>query len=133
MESPQGVIAVWMGKILAGEEILVYGDDETVRDYVYVDDVAHLLTHSLNDLESSDTYNLGVGKGISVIELLEIFKGSIDRPFKSRVHARRGFDNNSVILDSKKLINHFPGFEFQEIKERIRDTWDYVKKYHKKR
>lgn len=132
METPQGVIAVWMGKILANQEISVFGDDETVRDYVYIDDVAYLLMHSLKNMESSDTYNLGVGKGISVIELLEIFKESIDIPFKSRVQARRRFDNNSVVLDSKKLISHFPGFGFQELKIKIRDTWDYVKKHHKK-
>lgn len=132
METPQGVIAVWMGKILVDEEISVYGDDETVRDYVYIDDVAYLLTHSMNNLESSDTYNLGVGKGLSVIELLEIFKGSIDRPFKSRVLARRSFDNSSVVLNSTKLISHFPGFKFQELKEKITDTWDYVKKHNKK-
>lgn len=127
MDAPQGVIAVWMGKILANKEVVVYGDNETLRDYVFVEDIARLITRSLNDLDSSDIFNLGSGVGISILQLLEHFKSQIDIPFKSRIDSRRAFDNTSVILDSSKLVSFFPGFQFQSIEEKIKDTWLYLK------
>lgn len=133
MDAPQGVIAVWMGKILADEEVMVYGDRQTLRDYVCVEDIAYLLTHSLSDLNSSDVYNLGSGRGVSVLELFDIFSMIIDKPFKHRIYSRRNFDNTSVILDSSKLISYFPGFKFCNFEEKIRDTWRYVKEKHKKK
>jgi len=130
MDSPQGVIAVWMGKILKGDRIEVYGDANTVRDYVYVEDIAYLITHSINDIGPSDIYNLGTGQGISVLDLLEVFRAVIDRPFKYEVSSRRKFDNTSVILDSSKLLSFFSGVKFQRIEDKIRDTWLYVKKHY---
>lgn len=130
MDAPQGVIAVWMGKILAEEEITVYGDRKILRDYIYAEDVAYLLTHSLNHIHVSDIFNLGAGRGVSILELLDIFNAVIGKPFKHKIFSRRNFDNKSAILDSTKLVSHFPGFKFKNIEEKIRDTWTYVKEQH---
>lgn len=130
IDTPQGVIAVWMGKILADEEIMIYGDRQTLRDYVCVEDIAYLLTHSLSDINSSDVYNLGTGKGVSVLELFDIFSAVIDKPFKHKICSRRNFDNTSVILDSLKLLSFFPRFRFKNIEDKIRDTWLYVKEQY---
>ncbi|MDP3788790.1 MAG: NAD-dependent epimerase/dehydratase family protein [Candidatus Omnitrophota bacterium] len=123
MDLQQGVIGVWMGKILRNEEICVYGDSHILRDYVYVEDIAYLLTHSLTHPDSSDVYNIGTGRGVSVLDLLDIFREVIDIPFKYKIYSKRKFDNTSVILDSSKLAAFFPGLKFQKIEEKIRDTW----------
>lgn len=128
MDRPQGVIAVWMGKILREANIEIYGCRNTLRDYIYVEDIVYLLTHSLRDLSSSDTYNLGTGKGVSTFDLLDIYYKVIDEPFTHKVFPRRKSDNTSVILDSSKLISFFPGFKFQDMEEKIKHTWLYVKK-----
>lgn len=132
MDTPQGVIAVWMRKILKNEEIQVFGDNHTLRDYVYALDVAYLLTHSLRDISSSDIYNIGTGRGVSILELLEIFHSSIDQHFKYQICNRRNFDNLSVVLDSSKLLSFFPDFKFLEIEDKIKETWLSVKNEKKK-
>jgi len=48
--SPQGVIASWMRSILDGEIINVYGNEKTLRDYIYISDVSFLMTHSLKQV-----------------------------------------------------------------------------------
>jgi UDP-glucose 4-epimerase len=128
----QGVIAMWMKKILDGEEVEVCGDENTFRDYVYVKDVAFLMAHSVNDIDSSATYNIGTGKGVSIIELFNVFRRVIDVPFKYKVLERRGFDNASVILDGAKLTSHYPDFQFKPLEEMIRDTWMYMKETYTK-
>lgn len=127
IQRPQGVIAVWMRDILNGSEIQVYGDHHTLRDYVYVKDVSFLMTHSLEDLNFSDVYNLGSGVGTSIIGLLEIFKTVLGDVIRYRIHPRRPSDNTSIVLDSSKLLSHFPGFKFQKLEEKIQETWNYFK------
>ena len=130
MDASQGVIAVWMGKILKGKRIEVYGDTQAVRDYIYVEDIAHLIAHSINQPDLSDLYNLGTGRGVSVLELFDIVRTVTDIPFEYKVFSRRDFDNTRVVLDSSKLLSFFPGFEFQRIEEKIKDMWMYLKSYH---
>lgn len=127
MWRPQGVISVWMRGILTGTEIQVYGDQDTLRDYVYVKDIAFLMTHSLRDLDSSEVYNLGTGKATSIIQLLNIFHKVIDASFQYRIYPRRPSDNAVIVLDSSNLLAHFSGFQFQTLEDKIPETWQYVK------
>ncbi|MDL1967963.1 MAG: NAD-dependent epimerase/dehydratase family protein [Deltaproteobacteria bacterium] len=127
LKRAQGVIAVWMRDILRGLEIQVYGDQNTLRDYVYIKDVSYLMTHSLNSPASSGIYNLGSGAGTSIIRLLEIFQTVIDMPIKYRIHPKRQLDNTSIVLDSSKLVAHFPCFEFKRLEDKIFETWNYFK------
>ncbi len=39
-EGEAGVVAIFCGKILRGQRLIIYGDGEQTRDYVYVGDVA---------------------------------------------------------------------------------------------
>ncbi len=124
---PQGVIAVWMHAILCGTPIHIYGDHTTLRDYIYVRDVAHLMTHSMHHLTSSDIYNLGTGQGTSVLQLLDIFNKVIDIPFDYQLHDRRPSDNASIVLNSSRLLNFYPGFKFHRLEDQIAETWTYFK------
>jgi len=131
MWRPQGVISVWMRDVLAEKEIQVYGDETTLRDYVYIEDITFLMTHSLCDLDSSEVYNLGTGKGTSVLQLLNIFHTVLDASIRYRIHPRRPSDNAVIVLDSSKLLAHFPGFQFQTLEDKIPETWEYVKRWHR--
>jgi UDP-glucose 4-epimerase len=131
MYRPQGVIPVWMRDILTGTEIQVYGDETTLRDYVYIKDIAFLMTHSLRDLDSSEVYNLGTGKGTSILQLLNIFQTVIDASIRYRIHPRRPSDNAVNVLESSKLMTHFPGVHFHALEEKIPETWEYVKRCHR--
>jgi UDP-glucose 4-epimerase len=128
MEKSQGVIAVWMGRLLNGETILVYGGEDTIRDYIYAADIAYLMTYSLRDLSTSELFNLGTGKGVSILELLGIFRTVFGDSLRYSVCPRRQCDNQSVVLNSSKLLAHFPDFEFQNLGEKIRETWSFMKK-----
>ena len=124
---PQGVIAVWMHEILNGSEIQIYGNNTTFRDYIYIKDVAYLMSHSLKNLVSSDVYNLGSGIGTSIMQLLNIFQQVVDIPFRYRIQEKRPSDNSSIVLDSSKLMKLFPGFRCQKLEEKIDETWTYFK------
>ena len=130
--SAQGVVAVWMRQILDGEILQVRGDEKTVRDYVFVGDIARLMTHSLRDLSSSDTYNLGTGRGTSIVDLLDIFRRVVEVPFRFERKPRQPSDAVVSTLDSRKLLQHYPGFRFADLDEKMRETWQDFRARHRR-
>jgi UDP-glucose 4-epimerase len=122
-----GVIAAWTGRILTGRHVDVYGGEVSVRDYVYVEDAARLMTHSLRDVASGEVYNLGTGRGTTLLQLLAIFKSVCGQPFEIHHHPRRPSDNTSAVLNSAKLLRHFPGFSFLSLKEGVERTFAWAR------
>ncbi|MEK6889833.1 MAG: NAD-dependent epimerase/dehydratase family protein [Nanoarchaeota archaeon] len=66
-----GVVSIFIDKLLKNEQLVVFGDGEQTRDFVFVKDVvkANLLAFK-NNLEG--VYNVGTGKEISVNELAKM-------------------------------------------------------------
>lgn len=56
-----GVVAIFIGRILAGEECAIYGDGEQTRDFVYVEDVIDAYRAALT---SGDGEFLNIGTGV---------------------------------------------------------------------
>jgi UDP-glucose 4-epimerase len=68
-----GVVAIFTGRMLRSEDVMINGTGEQVRDYVYVTDCARsnlmLLEHG-----SGQVYNLGYGIGTTVNEIFMSLK-----------------------------------------------------------
>ena len=66
-----GVVAIFTGQMLAGDQVVVNGDGEQTRDYVYVGDCA--LANELALIAPIDhgIFNIGSGIGTSVNEILD--------------------------------------------------------------
>lgn len=73
-----GVIAIFSGKLLSREEVVINGDGQQLRDYVFVEDCARANVLALNSELPSGIYNLGSGQGTSVNELFEALKPLTD-------------------------------------------------------
>jgi UDP-glucose 4-epimerase len=63
-----GVVAIFAGRLLAGENCRIFGDGEQTRDYVYVDDVADAFVRAA-ERGSGLLCNIGTGVETSVNEL----------------------------------------------------------------
>ncbi|MBU6329195.1 MAG: GDP-mannose 4,6-dehydratase [Acidobacteria bacterium] len=62
-----GVVAIFAGRLLAGEPCTVFGDGAQTRDFVYVDDVVDAFCRAA--AAGSGVYNIGTGVETSVNEL----------------------------------------------------------------
>lgn len=65
-----GVVAIFIKKMMTGENPIIFGDGEQTRDYVYVGDVAEANILAL-DRELPGTYNIGTGIETTVNRLVE--------------------------------------------------------------
>ena len=124
-DTGQGVVAVWMSRILDGETVHVFGDADTKRDYIHVDDVCRLMYLSVLYPTSSGTYNVSSGEVLSILELLDAFRGVVAEDFPCEVEPRRAFDNVSTHLDNRLVLSRFEGFTFKPFVEGLRETWEW--------
>lgn len=69
-----GVIAIFTGQMLSGDEITINGDGLQERDFIYVGDCAQANLLALTNHNGCATYNLGSGQGTSVSELFSILR-----------------------------------------------------------
>jgi UDP-glucose 4-epimerase len=65
-----GVVAIFCGKLIAGERPTVFGDGRQTRDYTYVADVVAANLAAARHPEAHGVYNVGTGTEASVLGVL---------------------------------------------------------------
>jgi UDP-glucose 4-epimerase len=63
-----GVVATFIGRMLAGQPCTIFGDGEQTRDFVFVDDVVHAFVLA-SDRGAGERCNIGTGNRTSVNQL----------------------------------------------------------------
>lgn len=99
----QGLIAVSIGKILGGNPIEIWGDGNSVRDFIYISDLADAFYKLIKNNVNNNIVNIGSGFGYSVNDVIDRLHSCIDIPFKVEHKASRSVDVNSMVLDISKL------------------------------
>jgi UDP-glucose 4-epimerase len=69
-----GVVAIFCGRLRAGQPPTVFGSGQQTRDYIYVDDVVNAALAAASG-DASGPINIGTGREASVLELLEMLGG----------------------------------------------------------
>jgi UDP-glucose 4-epimerase len=104
----QGFISTAIASAMRGEPIKIFGSAGTVRDYLYVSDLAAGIVCALEDGRLSETYNLGSGVGYSNMDVIQGISPLMKAlGFKVCVEhlPERVFDVKANVLDSTKLIS----------------------------
>ena len=68
----QGMISIFLSYLLKNEPILVKGDLNRFRDFVYIDDVTSAFFLSLQNEQPFDIYNVCSGKKVTIDEMLKL-------------------------------------------------------------
>jgi UDP-glucose 4-epimerase len=96
-----GVVAIFVQRLLAGEECVIYGDGGQTRDYVYVGDLVRANVAALDE-RVRGTFNLGTGVETTVNELYRELQSvmGVDRPAR-HAPARTGEQRRSAVAIGK--------------------------------
>lgn len=94
----QGVIAAFLECAADDQPVRIWGDGQTVRDYVHVDDVAAFAVKAL-EADITGTFNVGSGSGTTLNELLDVIRRVTGRVIGVEYLPARGFDVRRVVLD----------------------------------
>jgi UDP-glucose 4-epimerase len=119
-------------RVVAGRPVLVTGSDYPtrdgtgVRDYVHVADVAdaHLAAiRRLDGRRSAEVYNVGTGRGHSVLEVLAAVRDVTGLPVRCQVVPRRPGDPPEVVADVAKIGRDLAWEAGNGLADMVRGTW----------
>ena len=142
-ENPNGIpnnLMPYVQKVAVGElkELTIFGNDYNTpdgtcgRDFLHVVDLAVGHIKALDKLEKSENgvyyYNLGTGKPVSVLELVNTFMkvNNVKIPFK--FGPRRAGDLDSFYADPTKAEKELGWKAERTIEDMCRDSWNYIQK-----
>jgi UDP-glucose 4-epimerase len=136
-EDPNGIpnnLVPYIAQVAAGRlaELSVYGEDYPtadgtgVRDYIHVMDLSNGHMKALEKLTENPgvvTYNLGTGRGYSVLEMVKAFENASGKEVPYKVVGRRPGDIASCFADPAKAEKELSWKAVRDIDEMCVDTW----------
>jgi len=126
--SIQGIIPIFLRKIIDGEPIEIWGDGEIVRDYIYIEDLADGIYQAAFLDTSNNIYNIGSGVGHSINEILRIIHKVIGREIKVTYTKKRLADVPKIYLDISRAKECLSWKPVTLLENGIKKTWDFIKK-----
>lgn len=136
-EAPNGVpnnIMPYITQVAVGklQELSIFGDDYDtpdgtgVRDYIHVIDLAKGHVLALKDnlaTTGSHVYNLGAGKGYSVLDLVKTFEKENGVTIPYTIKPRRAGDIATCYANSNKAKEVLGWTAQKTLADMVRDSW----------
>lgn len=138
-EDPKGIpnnLVPYVAQVAVGKRdaVHVYGNDYDtpdgtgVRDYIHVMDLAsgHVAALAwMNGRCGVEIFNLGTGKGSSVLDIIKAFSAACGRDLPYVIEPRRAGDVTANYADCSKAKQEL-GWEAQyDINDMCRDSWNW--------
>lgn len=142
-EEPNGIpnnLMPYVMKVASGklETLSIFGNDYPtidgtgVRDYIHVVDLAKGHVKALqNAPDGLNVYNLGSGKGVSVLELVTTFERVNNIKVNYKIVDRRPGDLPEYFADPTKALKELNWKTEKTIEDICKDSWNYEKNLEK--
>ena len=138
-EDPNGIpnnLMPFVTKVAKGkiEKLMIFGNDYNtadgtgVRDYIHVVDLAKGHVKAIDSLDKGiNIYNLGTGRGTSVLELVNAFikVNGVDVPYE--IVDRRPGDLAVCYADASKAEEELAWKAELGVDDMVRDAWNFEK------
>jgi UDP-glucose 4-epimerase len=127
------------------DELEVFGNDyktpdgTCIRDYLHVVDLAKAHVIALKrlierkNLRGYEVFNLGTGKGVSVLEAIRSFENVTGIKLKIRIVGRRAGDIEKIWADPSFANRELGWKSVNSLDEAMRTAWEWEKNIRKKK
>ena len=121
-----GVVAIFAGRLLAGEELAINGDGKQTRDFVYVDDVVRA-NLAVTDAADPGPFNVGTGVETSVNTLYEVLRTAVGSNAPARHGPAKVGEQQRSVLDGTLLRRTYGLAEPVTLTDGIRVTLQWLR------
>ena len=141
-ENPNGIpnnLMPYINQVALGklDHLNVFGNDYPtpdgtgVRDYIHVVDLAKGHLKALERAEKMtgvEAYNLGTGKGYSVLDIVKNFEKATGQKIKYEITPRRPGDIAECYADPSKAEKYLGWKAEKDLEQMCKDAWNFTKK-----
>ena len=129
----QGAMAIFIGNVLRGDPVIIFGDGKQSRDFIYIDDVARAWIGAIDNPKSFGyAFNLGWGRMISINDLVHsIIKALGKNPAKYPIKYRKARPGDQRFMEAdislaRRLLAYKPAITFgQGLKQTVAWATNY--------
>lgn len=125
-----GVVSIFMQGLINGKELIVYGDGDQTRDFIYVQDVAEAIYQGVIK-NLSGIYNLSTNTGVSVNQLIETLSNLAEIE-KVKYEKERQGDIKHSRLDNSKIKSALDWEPFHSYQDGLSKTYHWFKDHNLK-
>lgn len=116
-----GVVAIFMDRLRAGEDVRIFGDGEQERDFVYVGDVVEAVLASVG--RDGGVYNVGTGEPTSVNTLFDAVRQVAGVDARAEYAEARPGDLLRSVLDVSRTERELGWRPQVTLAEGLASTW----------
>ena len=121
-----GLVRTLLDKAMHNAPVEMWGDGDTVRDYLYIDDSVAACMDLLETWQATGAFNAGSGRGTSVADMITMVGEATDRDLEVIQRPARGTDVRAVVLDSTRLHRSTDWSPRVDLEEGLRRTWGWL-------
>ncbi len=121
-----GVIRTMLEHARQGAVMEFWGDGETVRDFLFIEDWVEACWLLLVPGAPVGVYNVGAGEGCSLNSLRAVVERVTGRELRIRWRAARSVDVRSIVLDSTRLRKATGWMPQVALEEGIQRMWNSI-------
>ncbi len=133
----QGAIATAIACALTDVPFTIWGDGLSLRDYLYVDDVAKAVWAAITCLGREEIYNVGSGVGHSLVDIIHSVERSLHTKVCVRYTSPRSVDATNICLSVKRIATELGWQPITDLDKGIgrcvqwltetRPTWEHLR------
>lgn len=141
-EDPRGIpnnLVPYISQVAVGRlaQLSVFGHDYAtpdgtcIRDYIHVMDLAEGHVQALNNIKDRtgvNVWNLGTGRGYSVLEVIRAYEKACAKPIPYRFAPRRSGDLPAFWADTRKAERELNWRASRDLAAMVADTWHWQSK-----
>jgi UDP-glucose 4-epimerase len=121
-----GVVRTMLEHARTGSAFEIWGDGETVRDFLYIDDMVEVCARAISADRMEGTFNVGSGVGYSLNQLAGIVERQCGRPLEVIRRAPRRTDVRAIVLDISNIRSRLSWKPAISLEEGVRRTWEWL-------
>lgn len=121
-----GIVRALLEKARHGEPIEIWGDGETVRDYLYIDDAVDACVRMIDTPGATGPFNVGSGCGTSINALVKLAEDVTGCAIPVIRRPERGTDVRAIVLDSARLREATGWSADTLLEDGLQRTWEWL-------
>lgn len=130
LKNNQGVVPSFIKRILDGEDVIIYGDGKSSRDYIYIKDATKMIVTSFYRSGKHSVYNIGSGRQVTLNKLLDTIQNQLGvRAQVKYTEVPKTFVNKSPV-SIRRFSEDFGKPDITSLQDGLRATIKYSIQHH---